>query len=47
MRQKVTDCTFVNLTLVTAYVQKRREILLTDTVAGYQEDRWKWNVPLS
>ncbi|WFD35316.1 RBR-type E3 ubiquitin transferase [Malassezia cuniculi] len=36
MRQKVTD--------LTAYVQKRREILLTDTVQGYQEGRWRWNV---
>ena len=38
MRQKVTD--------LTAYVHKRREILLTDTIAGYQEDRWQWNVPI-
>ncbi|WFD44656.1 RBR-type E3 ubiquitin transferase [Malassezia psittaci] len=36
MRQKVTD--------LTVYVQKRREILLTDTSNGYQEDRWHWNV---
>ena len=31
---------------VTAYVQNRREILLTDTVSGYQEGRWQWNVPV-
>ena len=38
LRQKVTD--------LTVYVQKRREILLTDTAEGYQEDRWRWNVPV-
>ncbi|WFD05651.1 RBR-type E3 ubiquitin transferase [Malassezia vespertilionis] len=36
MRQKVTD--------LTVYVQKRRDILLSDTANGYQEDRWRWNV---
>jgi len=38
LRQKVTD--------LTVYVQKRREILLTDTAEGYKEDRWRWNVPV-
>lgn len=36
LRQKVTD--------LTAYVHKRREILLSDTIQGYQEGRWRWNV---
>ncbi|KAK0555602.1 hypothetical protein OC845_000173 [Tilletia horrida] len=38
LRQKVTD--------LTAYVQKRREIVLTDTAEGFSENRWKWNVPI-
>ncbi|PWZ00334.1 hypothetical protein BCV70DRAFT_226900 [Testicularia cyperi] len=32
LRQRVTDLT------------KRREIMLSDTASGFQEDRWKWNV---
>ena len=36
LRQKVTD--------KTVYVQKRNEIVLEDTAAGYQEGRWTWNV---
>jgi ariadne-1 len=36
LRQKVTD--------LMVYVQKRREIVLTDTAAGFQEGRWEWNV---
>ncbi|THH12787.1 hypothetical protein EW146_g7372 [Bondarzewia mesenterica] len=36
MRQKVTD--------KTVYVQKRNEIMLEDTAAGYVDGRWKWNV---
>lgn len=38
LRQKVTD--------KTVYVSKRNEILLEDTAAGYNEDRWKWNSPV-
>lgn len=38
LRQKVTD--------LTVYVSKRREIVLSDTWDGYQEDRWKWNEQL-
>ncbi|EIM81045.1 uncharacterized protein STEHIDRAFT_172092 [Stereum hirsutum FP-91666 SS1] len=38
LRQKVTD--------KTVYVSKRNEILLEDTAAGYNEDRWKWNSPM-
>lgn len=36
LRQKVTD--------LTAYVQRRREILLSDTASGFEEGRWEWNV---
>ncbi|KAA1475137.1 hypothetical protein DENSPDRAFT_841885 [Dentipellis sp. KUC8613] len=38
LRQKVTD--------KTVYVQKRNEIMLEDTAAGYLEGRWSWNVPV-
>ncbi|KAN0065115.1 hypothetical protein ACQY0O_001612 [Thecaphora frezii] len=38
MRQRVTD--------LTVYVQKRREILLSDTAEGFQEGRWHWNVSI-
>lgn len=27
------------------YVSKRNEIVLDDTAKGFQEGRWKWNVP--
>ncbi|RDB16827.1 E3 ubiquitin-protein ligase dbl4 [Hypsizygus marmoreus] len=38
LRQKVTD--------KTVYVQKRNEIVLEDTAAGFLEGRWKWNVAI-
>ncbi|EIW83372.1 RING-5 domain-containing protein [Coniophora puteana RWD-64-598 SS2] len=38
LRQKVTDRT--------VYVSKRNEIMLEDTATGFQEGRWKWNVPV-
>lgn len=28
------------------YVQKRNEIVLEDSAAGYLEGRWKWNTPV-
>lgn len=30
--------------IVTVYVQRRREIMLSDTAEGFAEGRWKWNV---
>ena len=38
LRQKVTDRT--------VYVSKRNEIMLDDTAKGFQDGRWKWNVPV-
>ncbi|KAL4244137.1 RBR-type E3 ubiquitin transferase [Abortiporus biennis] len=38
LRQKVTD--------KAVYVQKRNEIVLEDTANGFQDGRWKWNVPV-
>ncbi|CAO1621157.1 unnamed protein product [Jaminaea pallidilutea] len=38
LRQKVTD--------LTVYVQRRREIMLTDTAQGYEEGRWDFNVDM-
>lgn len=35
LRQRVTD--------LTVYVQRRREIMLSDTAEGFSEGRWKWN----
>ncbi len=36
LRQKVID--------LMVYVSKRREIVLSDTAAGFSEGRWEWNV---
>lgn len=36
LRQKVTD--------LTVYVQRRREIMLSDTAAGFEEGRWDFTV---
>lgn len=36
LRQKVTD--------LTVYVQRRREILLSDTAQGFEEGRWNFSV---
>lgn len=58
LRQKVTDKTVSSSSeLVIArsltkrprrqvYVQKRNEIVLEDSAAGYHEGRWKWNAPV-
>lgn len=36
LRAKTTD--------KTVYVQKRHRIMLEDTLEGYAEDRWQWQV---